>query len=285
MDGSMKEQSGSMRFLPGEKEAARMSTAELRDAFLVERLFVDGEITLQHIDLDRLVLGGAVPTTHPLKLEAPQSLGARFFTERREVALLNIGGAGTVRVGESDYKLAKHDLLYVGRGNQSITFASDDTGAPARFYIVSYPTQADYPTSLVRGTDVQGQTIGAGESANLRNISRYVHLDGARSGQLVIGVTRLAVGSVWNTMPAHTHHRRTEVYLYFDVPADGIVVHLMGTPSETRHLIVRDCEAVLSPAWSIHAGCGTSNYSFCWAMGGENQDYSDMQVVSPGELK
>jgi 4-deoxy-L-threo-5-hexosulose-uronate ketol-isomerase len=274
-----------MHYLPGPEQARRMTTDELRASFLVQGLFVRGAVTLRHIDLDRVVLGGAVPAREPLRLHAPDSLGAQFFTERRELGVLNIGGAGRVTADGKNFALATRDLLYVGRGTRDIAFASEDAGAPARFYLISYPAHADHPTTLVRRADVEGEEIGSAERANRRRIARYVHLEGARSAQLVMGVTALAPGSVWNTMPAHTHHRRTEVYLYFDLPEDAMVVHLMGEPGETRHLIVRDGEAILSPGWSVHSGCGTSNYTFCWAMGGENQVYTDMQGVDAGVMR
>ena len=275
----------SMHYLPGPEQARRMTTEELRASFLVQGLFVPGAVTLRHIDLDRVVLGGAVPTRAPLRLDAPDSLGAQFFTERRELGVLNIGGGGRVSVDGRSHALETRDLLYVGRGSREVTFASDDATKPARFYLISYPAHADHPTTLVRRGDVEGDEIGTAERANRRRIARYIHLEGARSAQLVMGVTALAPGSVWNTMPAHTHHRRTEVYLYFDLPEDAMVVHLMGEPGETRHLIVRDGEAVLSPGWSVHTGCGTSNYTFCWAMGGENQVYTDMQAVDAGAMR
>jgi len=274
-----------MHYLPGPEQARRMTTDELRASFLVQGLFVRGAVTLRHIDLDRVVLGGAVPAREPLRLHAPDSLGAQFFTERRELGVLNIGGAGRVTADGKTFALEARDLLYAGRGTRDIVFASEDAGAPARFYLISYPAHADHPTTLVRRADVEGEEIGSAERANRRRIARYVHLEGARSAQLVMGVTALAPGSVWNTMPAHTHHRRTEVYLYFDLPEDAMVVHLMGEPGETRHLIVRDGEAILSPGWSVHSGCGTSNYTFCWAMGGENQVYTDMQGVDAGVMR
>ena len=274
-----------MHYLPGPEQARRMTTDELRASFLVQGLFVRGAVTLRHIDLDRVVLGGAVPAREPLRLHAPDSLGAQFFTERRELGVLNIGGAGRVTADGKTFALETRDLLYAGRGTRDIVFASEDAGAPARFYLISYPAHADHPTTLVRRADVEGEEIGSAERANRRRIARYVHLEGARSAQLVTGVTALAPGSVWNTMPAHTHHRRTEVYLYFDLPEDAMVVHLMGEPGETRHLIVRDGEAILSPGWSVHSGCGTSNYTFCWAMGGENQVYTDMQGVDAGVMR
>ena len=274
-----------IHYLPGPAEARRMTTDELRAAFLVQDLFQPGRVALRHIDLDRVVLGGAVPVKGALALEAPESLGAEYFLERRELGVLNIGGPGRVMVDGTAHAMEARDVLFVGMGSRDVRFESDDAARPARFYLVSYPAQAAHPVRLVRRADAEGQEIGAAETANRRRVARYVHLEGARSGQLVMGVTVLSPGSVWNTMPSHTHHRRTEVYLYFDLPADGMVVHLMGEPTETRHLIVRDGEAILSPGWSIHSGCGTSAYSFCWAMGGENQLYTDMRPVPMGEIR
>jgi 4-deoxy-L-threo-5-hexosulose-uronate ketol-isomerase len=275
----------SMHLLPGPREAARLSTDELRNAFLVQRLFQAGALTLRHIDLDRVVLGGAVPLAEPLVLEAPPSLGAEHFCERRELGVLNIGAPGTVEADGTSHTLGPRDAVYIGRGTREVRFSSRDASRPARFYLVSYPAHVSCPASLIREADVQGAVAGAPETANRRRIARYIHLAGARSAQLVMGVTRLEQGNVWNTMPPHTHHRRSEVYLYFDLPDDGIVLHVMGTPGETRHLVVRNEEAILSPGWSLHMGCGTSSYAFCWAMGGENQDYADMQPVPPETLK
>lgn len=274
-----------MHYLPSPAEFRRMTTEELRAAFLVQGLFRPGEVVLRHLDLDRAVLGGAMPTDRPLALEAPESLKAEFFTERRELGVLNIGGDGIVTVDGAEHRLAARDVVYIGTGNRDISFASVDGASPARFYIVSYPAQEAHPTAVIRGAEVEGAEIGSADRANRRRVARYVHLEGVRSGQLVMGVTTLQEGSVWNTMPSHTHHRRTEIYLYFDVPGDAAVLHLMGPPDETRHLVVRDGEAILSPGWSIHSGAGTASYSFCWAMGGENQDYTDMQVVDMGALR
>jgi 4-deoxy-L-threo-5-hexosulose-uronate ketol-isomerase len=276
-----------MHYLPTAEQASRMTTAELRDAFLVRGLFAPDAITLRRIDLDRVVLGGAVPATRPLELAPPDWLGAEFFTERRELGVLNIGAPGRVTVGGERYEVGTLDALYVGRGRHSVCFDASSSQKPSRFYLVSYPAHAEYPTTLVRRADAEKDSaaIGSGETASKRRVARYIHADGVRSAQLVMGVTTLESGSVWNTMPAHTHHRRTEVYLYFGVPADAVVVHLMGEPAESRHLIVRDGEVALSPGWSIHSGCGTANYSFCWAMGGENQVYTDMQPVDMGGLR
>jgi 4-deoxy-L-threo-5-hexosulose-uronate ketol-isomerase len=251
----------------------------------VQGLFRPGAITLRHLDLDRVVLGGAVPAGAPLTLEAAASMAAEYFAERREVGILNIGGSGAITVDGRRYAMNKQDVLYVGRGSKSIVLESDDATRPARFYIVSYPAHASHPTTHIDGTAVTPTDLGTTERANCRRLSKYIHPGGVQSAQLVMGVTELASGSVWNTMPSHTHARRSEVYLYFDLPNDAVVVHLMGEPAETRHLIVRDEEVVLSPPWSVHSGCGTSNYTFCWAMGGENQDFADMQAVDMGDIK
>ena len=262
-----------------------MTTSELRESFLVQGLFVAGEINLRHVDLDRVVLGGAVPTTSTLTLEAPADLLAEFFCQRRELGVFNIGAAGRVVADGVEHVLGRRDLVYVGRGTKSVTFSSDDPLEPARFYLVSYPAHADHPTTRVTAAEVQAGEMGSMEQANRRRIARYIHTGGIKSAQLVMGMTALEPGSVWNTMPAHTHARRTEIYLYFDVPVGSVVFHQMGEPEESRHLIVRDGEVALSPGWSIHAGCGTTNYAFCWAMGGENQDYADMQPVDMNTLK
>lgn len=274
-----------MHFLPDSSRTARMTTDELRASFLVQGLFVPGAVTLRRIDLDRVVLGGAVPTTAPLRLDAPSGLRAEFFLQRRELGVLNIGKPGAVTVDGIAHALGNRDLVYVGRGCREVTFSSDDASHPARFYLVSYPAHADHPTTRVSAADVQSGEMGSMEQANRRRIARYVHSAGIQSAQLVMGMTALEPGSVWNTMPAHTHDRRTEVYLYFDVPETAVVFHQLGEPSETRHLIVRDGEVALSPGWSIHAGCGTTNYAFCWAMGGENQDYADMQTIDVNTLR
>ncbi|AHG87906.1 KduI/IolB isomerase [Gemmatirosa kalamazoonensis] len=274
-----------MRYLPNAATTSRMTTEELRASFLVSDIFRPGEVRLEIVDLDRVVIGGAVPTGAPLRLEAHPDLLAEYFTERRELGVLNIGGVGTVTVDGTRHLLGRKDVLYVGRGSRDVSFESADAKDPARFYLVSYPAHASHPTTVVTQSEAQGATIGALETANRRRVARYIHTAGARSAQLVMGVTTLEPGSVWNTMPAHTHHRRTEIYLYFDLPHDAIVLHLLGQPSETRTIVVRDGEVALSPGWSVHAGCGTSAYSFCWAMGGENQDYADMQPVDISTLR
>lgn len=274
-----------MKYSPSQAETARLGTRELRESFLVTDLFAEGKVTLCITDLDRAVIGGAVPTSSSIGLETPAEFRADYFTERRELGILNIGAAGTVSVDGTGYDLAPRDVLYVGRGSRDVVFASNDATSPARFYLVSYPAHASHPASLIRAGEAEQNELGTMERANRRRIARYIHAGGVQSAQLVMGVTTLEAGSVWNTMPAHTHSRRSEVYLYFDLPADAMVVHLMGEPSEIRSLIVRNGEAALSPGWSIHAGCGTSSYSFCWAMGGENQDYGDMDPVRIEDMR
>jgi 4-deoxy-L-threo-5-hexosulose-uronate ketol-isomerase len=262
----------------------RMTTEELRSAFLVDDLFQPGRIDLAYVDLDRTVIGSAVPLAEPLTLETDPDLRAGYFTERRELGVLNIGGAGAVHVDGADYESGPLDALYVGRGREVIRFSSRDASAPAEFYLLSYPAHASYPVARVDAGAVERAELGSPETANHRRIARLIHLDGVRSCQLVMGFTQLTAGSVWNTMPPHTHMRRSEVYLYFNLgPADR-VVHLMGPAHQTRHIVVANKQAVVSPGWSIHAGVGTANYSFCWGMGGENQVYSDMDPLTIAEL-
>jgi 4-deoxy-L-threo-5-hexosulose-uronate ketol-isomerase len=273
-----------MQRLPDAQRTAQLATRDLRAGFLVQGLFRIGEIVLRHVDLDRVVLGGAVPSGQALRLEPPASLAASYFAERREIGILNIGAPGTITVDGHRYAMDVRDALYVGRGSREISLESDDAARPARFYIISYPAHSSHPTTRIAHTSVEVAELGSVERANRRKLAKYIHPAGVASAQLVLGVTELMPGSVWNTMPSHTHARRTEVYLYFNVPDDAVVMHMMGEPNETRHLVVRDEEVVLSPHWSVHSGCGTSSYAFCWAMGGENQDFTDMQAVDMREL-
>ena len=261
-----------------------MTTEELRETFVVGDLFQPGRISLTYVDLDRTVIGSAVPTGAPLLLPTDDALKATYFTERRELGILNIGGAGKVEVNGKEYELQKLDALYVGRGNEEIRFASTGVPCPAEFYLLSYPAHAVYPVQPVRLAQMEKLTLGSADAANLREITKVIHLAGARSCQLVMGFTRLASGSVWNTMPPHTHMRRSEVYLYFDVAPSDRVIHLMGPAHETRNLVMANKQAVISPGWSIHAGVGTRNYTFCWGMGGENQVYTDMDALAIADL-
>jgi 4-deoxy-L-threo-5-hexosulose-uronate ketol-isomerase len=261
-----------------------MTTEELRETFLIDDLFPTGAIGLTYVDLDRTVIGSAVPTGGPLLLPTDDALKASYFTERRELGILNIGGAGVVTVSGIPFELKRLDGLYVGRGNEEVVFSSADPEHPAEFYLLSYPAHATHPTQLIRSAEQAKVTLGAAENANLREITKLIHLEGTRSCQLVMGFTRLAPGSVWNTMPPHTHMRRSEVYLYFDIAADQRVVHLMGPGKQTRNIVIANKQIVVSPGWSIHAGVGTKNYTFCWGMGGENQVYSDMDALAIAEL-
>jgi 4-deoxy-L-threo-5-hexosulose-uronate ketol-isomerase len=261
-----------------------MTTAELRETFLITDLFQPGVVSLTYVDLDRTVLGSAAPLASPLRLETDDALKASYFTERRELGVLNIGGSGSVTVNGETYSLGNRDALYIGRGNEEILFSSDDPASPAYFYLLSYPAHAVYPTQLIKSAEVARVQLGAAETANRREITKLIYLQGVRSCQLVMGFTQLASGSVWNTMPPHTHMRRSEVYLYFDIPEQQRVIHMMGPADQTRHLVVANRQIVISPGWSIHAGVGTSNYAFCWGMGGENQAYDDMDALSIADL-
>ena len=261
-----------------------MTTGELRQTFVIEDLFQTAQITMIYVDLDRTVIGSAVPTGLPLQLATDDALKAAYFTERRELGVLNIGAPGAVTVNGQKYDLGKRDALYIGRGNEEVVFASNDPGSPAEFYFLSYPAHAQYPTQLIQSAELPRVSLGSAETANLREITKLIHLEGARSCQLVMGFTQLASGSVWNTMPPHTHMRRSEVYMYFDLDPTERVVHLMGPAHETRSLVLANKQVAVSPGWSIHAGVGTKNYTFCWGMGGENQDYSDMDKLAIADL-
>ena len=275
-----------VRTLPDDRSYTRMTTAELRGAFLIERLFNPGRISMVYCDADRAIVGGAVPLAGPLLLEAgKKEMAASYFTERREVGIVNVGGPGTVHAGETSYPLPARDILYIGKGVKEIRFASADQAHPACFYFVSFPAHAPCPAVLIPRGEAESSSLGSASGSNARTIRRYIHAAGAKSCQLVMGITELEEGSVWNTMPPHTHMRRTEVYMYFGLPENALAIHLMGKPDETRSLVVRDREVVLSPAWSIHAAAGTQNYSFVWAMGGENQEFGDMDSVNMQELK
>src|ERR1035437_8981621 len=262
----------------------RMTTDELRAAFLVDKLFQPDRIDLAYVDLDRTAIGSAVPLGEPLTLETDPDLRADTFTERRELGILNIGSAGTVEVDGATYELSNLDALYVGKGSKSITFSSNNGSAPAEFYLLSYPAHANYPTAKIEAGAAESTVLGSAETANLRHINRLIHLEGVRSSQLVMGYTQLTLGSVWNTMPPHTHMRRSEVYLYFNLKPEDRVIHMMGPALETRHIVVANKQAVVSPGWSIHAGVGNASYTFCWGMGGENQVYSDMDPLAIADL-
>lgn len=259
--------------------------AQLREEFLVPGLFVPGAARFAWWETDRTVVGGIVPTGAALDLPAPEALRCAFFLERREAGIINLGGAGTVTADGQVHALAPMDALYLGRGVRSVSFRSADASAPARFYLLSYPAHAAHPARHVAAGTVEGLKLGARETCNERTLYKLIHPGAFPTCQLVMGYTRLAVGSVWNTLPPHTHLARSEVYLYFDVRPDQAVFHFMGEPAATRHLIVRELEAVLSPPWSVHCGAGTSAYAFVWGMGGENQEFTDMTPAPLATLR
>jgi 4-deoxy-L-threo-5-hexosulose-uronate ketol-isomerase len=274
-----------IRFSPNQNDYSKLCTDGLRANFLIESLFAPGKVELVYSDADRAIIGSAMPTGSALKLSADAELRAAFFCERRELGILNIGDAGIVTVDGKEYPMNKLDCLYVGRGSKDISFTSRATGAPAAFYLLSYPAHAAYPTTLATIKDAAPVELGTLADANRRTIYKYVHTDGIKSCQLVMGFTKLQEGAVWNTMPPHTHTRRSEVYVYFDLDPKRRVMHFMGTPQQTRHLVVADRQAVISPSWSIHCGCGTGAYTFCWGMGGENQTFDDMDPAPAAQLK
>jgi len=273
-----------MRDLPGPAGFSNMNTAEMRATFLFEDLFVPGRIKLFGCHVDRAIIGAAVPGRKDIMLPSHKELAAEYFTQRREIGVVNIGGSGHIFIGSSQFALDSLEAAYIGKGNPEISFSSDDPAKPAQFYFVSYPAHTAYPCAKIDKALIESTECGSVAGSNCRTIRKLIHPAGVASCQLVMGHTQLAEGSVWNTMPAHTHHRRSEIYLYFDLPKDGIVVHCLGEPRETRHLMVRDRQAVLSPSWSLHTGVGTTNYSFIWSMGGENQDFADMDAVPMEEL-
>ena len=264
---------------------ARMSPDELRQALLVAPLFVPGQLVLKHWETDRTVIGGAVPTRAKLKLPNPRELAASYFNERRELGVINLGGPGSVQVDATTHRLGRFDGVYVGRGARQVTFASASAKQPARFYLLSYPAHVAYPTTPVPFASLKGAALGDSAQANARTIYKYIHPAGVPSCQLVMGLTMLQPGSVWNTCPPHTHLRRSEVYLYFDLQPAHVVFHFLGQPQSTRHLVIGEGEAVLSPPWSIHSGVGTAHYGFVWGMGGENQEFADMDPAPLAELR
>ena len=262
-----------------------LCSAELSERYAVKGLMQPGKLHLAYWEVDRTVVGGAIPLEGALSLGGSDFLATRQFCDRRELGVINLGRAGSVTIDGERYDLGRRDALYVGRGAQEIAFESENAGDPAAFYLLSYPAHAEHPTMLVRAKDVEPLELGSPEEANERRLYKMICPATVESCQLVMGFTELKPGSVWNTMPPHTHARRSEVYLYFDVPAGKAVMHFMGEPDETRHLVLRNFEAALSPNWSIHCGAGIGNYSFVWGMGGENQDFTDMDHLKVDSLR
>ncbi|HEU4901924.1 MAG TPA: 5-dehydro-4-deoxy-D-glucuronate isomerase [Flavisolibacter sp.] len=274
-----------VRFESSRKETARMNTQELRENFLVEQVMSDDLLKLVYTHYDRLIIGGAKPVNETLTLEAHPELRADYFLERRELGVINVGGDGIVKAGGEEYSLRKLDCLYVGKGVKTVNFRSANAANPALFYLLSAPAHQPCPTRKLTKEEASPSTLGEKATANRRTIYKYIHADGIQSAQLVMGLTILEEGSVWNTMPAHTHSRRTEAYFYFDVKEGQRVFHLMGEPTETRHMVVANHDAIISPPWSIHSGCGTVDYGFIWGMAGENHTYTDMDPAPLTEMR
>jgi 4-deoxy-L-threo-5-hexosulose-uronate ketol-isomerase len=273
------------RFAIDPAAAAAMGTDELRHNFHIEDLFQPGRVSLIYTHYDRMIVGGAVPAAAALPLEAIKPTGTKNFLDRRELIAVNIGGAGSVKAGGQSFDLQARDMLYLGMGTTDVSFASANSNEPAKFYLLSAPAHQAHPSRLIRIGDAKRLDLGSKEACNERSIFQFIHAEGTKTCQLVVGMTQLAPGSIWNTMPCHVHDRRMEAYLYFDLADSARVFHFMGEPDETRHVIMRNEEAVLSPGWSIHSGAGTSNYAFIWAMAGDNVDYTDVDPVAMEELR
>jgi len=275
-----------VRYSPNQTGFKKFTTDELRKSFLIESLFQKNKIPMVYSDIDRSITGSAVPSGKTLKLVATKKeMAAEYFAQRREIGVINIGGKGSIVVNKKNYQMNNKDALYIGRGSKNVEFRSSDSKKPAMFYFVSYPAHTAYPTKHIKYSQSTPVKLGFDVECNKRTIYKYIHPGTMPTCQLVMGLTELEEGSVWNTMPAHTHQRRSEVYMYFNINPDSFVIHLLGEPAETRHIIIRNGQAVLSTSWSMHAGCGTKNYSFIWAMGGENQEFDDMDHISMKELK
>ena len=273
------------RQVVGPEDTARRNTQGLRDGFVIENMFRPGEINLTYSHLDRMIVGGISPVSAALTIDSLKETGTDRFLDRREAAIVNIGGAGRGTIDGQEHKLAFQEALYVGMGTGLMSFSSDDSGAPALFYLLSAPAHRSCPTVLITRDMVKKVSLGSAEECNARTINQYVHPDVCESCQLLVGLTMFEPGSVWNTMPAHVHDRRMEVYLYFGMQDQTRVFHFMGEPSETRHVVLKNHEAVLSPGWSIHSGAGTGRYAFIWAMAGDNMSFTDMDKVLMENLR
>lgn len=273
------------RYASAPEQIIGMDTQELRDKFLVESLFTVGKINGIYTHYDRVVILGITPDEQALSLGGFAEIRSKQFFDHREAGIVNIGGDGIVHVDGINYSMVKGACLYIGRGAEIVEFTSADAASPAKFYLFSAPAHTSYPCALVEPGQGICRELGDATTSNRRTLNQYIHENGVQSCQVVMGVTTLHEGSMWNTMPAHTHDRRMEAYLYFDVPEDARVVHLMGQPQQTRHLIVASEEAVISPNWSVHSGVGTASYSFIWAMAGENKSFDDMDTFAVSEMR
>ncbi len=266
------------------EHAKTFNTQKLRKEFLVTDLFIPGKGSMTYSHIDRIIIGGVLPLDEIVPLEGGKEIAAEYFLQRREMGIINIGGPGKVSVDGEEYKLVFRDGLYLGKGAQNVAFSSSEHENPAKFYLASTPSFQSFPTKKITIDDARKVDIGAQEKCSKRTLYQYIHPEIAASSQLLMGLTVVYPSNIWNTMPAHTHGRRMEVYFYFDIPDEDVVFHFMGEPTETRHLVVRNEQAVISPSWSIHGGAGTTNYNFIWAMAGENQDFKDVDGVPLTEI-
>ena len=266
-------------------DSKKYDTSELRKHYLQEKIFAADEISLTYSHVDRIIFGGAMPVDEKLSLKAAEELRADYFLQRREMGAINVGGSGAIILDGKEYKLDKYEGIYIGMGTKEIEFISFDKNSPAKFYINSVPAHKSYPTVKIDRSTAVTANLGSQENMNKRTIYKFIHPDVCESCQLAMGVTMLTEGSGWNSMPCHTHERRMEVYFYFDLPEDQRVFHLMGQPQETRHIVIGNDQAVISPSWSIHSGIGTSNYTFIWGMCGENKTFDDMDNIETKDLK
>ncbi|MFI3226164.1 MAG: 5-dehydro-4-deoxy-D-glucuronate isomerase [Clostridia bacterium] len=278
-----------IRYSANQKDFKRYTTEETRAEFLIENLYIENTVQVVYSHVDRMVTLGCMPVGKSINIEQDMDIFANFgtesFLERRELGIFNIAQAGTVTVDGTEYKLGNKDCLYIGKGAKEVVFASDDAAAPAKFYMVSAPAHTTFPTMLITMAEAKKVPLGDVKTANKRVICQFIHPDVLPTCQLTMGLTMLDEGNVWNTIPSHTHERRMEIYTYIDIPEGQVVFHYMGEPQETRHIVMQNEQAVISPSWSIHSGGGTSNYSFIWAMGGENQVFNDMDNILNTDLR
>ena len=278
-----------IRYSANQRDFKRYTTEETRNEFLIENLYVPNEVVAVYSHVDRMVTLGCMPTTEEVPIDKGidvwANFGTSFFLERREIGIFNIGGAGVIKADGEEYTMNYKDCIYITMGTKEVTLKSLDPNAPAKFYMVSAPAHKPCKTTFIPIEKAAKRNVGAAETANKRVINQFIHPDVLETCQLSMGMTVLEPGSVWNTMPAHTHERRMEIYMYFEVPEDNVVFHMMGEGKETRHIVMQNEQAVISPSWSIHCGCGTSNYTFIWAMGGENQAFDDMDNIPTTELR
>ncbi len=278
-----------IRYSTGKEPFKRMTTEELRQEFLITGIFQPDDVSAVYSHVDRIVTMGAMPVKSVVQIDKNidcwKNFGVKYLLERRELGIINIGGAGTVNADGTEYHMAHFDGLYLPMGTKEVSFASDDATNPAKFYMNTAPAHRPYPAKLIPLSEAKHLHLGSQATSNERTINQYIHPDVLDTCQLSMGLTHLETGSVWNTMPAHTHERRMEVYFYFDIPQDNVVFHMMGEPTQTRHIVMHNDEAVINPSWSIHSGCGTSNYTFIWSMCGENRAYDDQDWIKTEDLR